>query len=140
MIYCPAGIDGSVELAVTIREIPDEGVRITPVAVLVFFELSMNLASSGSVSICICDIDPDASTVSIRIGSVGVAGAISVRCPGLSVISPLVVVVPIFGHLLSVIVSGETKNEPVANHPNELDSVEPEERRIGCSQDLTRNK
>ena len=100
----------------------------------------MNLASSGSVSVCVCEIDPDASTVSIRIGSVGVAGAISVRYPGLSVISPLVFVVPILDHLLRVIVSGVVNNEPVENHPSELDMVAPDERRVGCSPDLTRKR
>ncbi len=123
-----------------IRDIPDEGVRITPVDVLVFLELSINLASSGSVSVCVCEIDPDASTVSIRIGSVGVAGTISVRYSGLSLISPFVVVVPIFSHLLSEIVSGVANNEPVENHPSELDIVAPDERRVGCSPDLTRKR
>ena len=55
-------------------------------------------------------------------------------------ISPLVVVVPIFGHLLRVIVSGVANNEPVENHPSELDIVAPDERRVGCSPDLTRKR
>lgn len=103
-------------------------------------EVSIKGVFSGSEIVCVCDMEPDSFMMSIRIGSVEVAGATSLRYPGWSSIIPLFEIVPKSVVFLRVILSEGCKNEFDTNPHQEFESVAPELKRTGPSPGLTRKK
>lgn len=113
---------------------------MTPVAVVVESERSMNLISSGSDRVWICEIDPDGLIVYICIGAASFAGDISVRYPDGSANIPWISTIPLSVLVRMVMISGLVKNEGVENPPVGSELVAVGVSNVGHSPGLTRKK